>query len=513
MQRKSSATNLLAYKREILGANGTTLTPPANFTPLTKIVATLGPATQTYETISRIIEAGVNVIRMNFSHGTHEFHKEIYNTVRKVASDLGTEVAIICDLQGPKVRCNCFPDGGIELKRGEKVSVVHSAEDGKPGLITTKFQAMIEHCKVGEPVLFDDGLLRAVVVERKPNELVLLVEQGGTLKNRKGINLPSTDLGPLPALTEKDRDDAIFVLRELEADFFALSFVRKPEDVHDLRKVIEAEGKDTRIIAKIEKPQAIQCLDDIITIVDGVMVARGDLAVEVGPAKVPCLQKHIIRHCLEFGVPVITATQMLESMTHNVTPTRAEATDVANAIFDGTDCVMLSGETAAGEFPVETVNTMQQIILETEFNIRDGHATQFKSRLFNPLHQKDSSGKTAGFQVGLAAHLLAENTDAAAFGCVSDSGNSAIRLSTSRPSIPIYVFSTSLQTVRRMSLTRGTYGVILSSIPSAEDVFGQMEKRLKRLGVVKTGDNVVYTAGLPTLEHATTNTVHVKTVE
>ncbi|KAH7826185.1 pyruvate kinase (PK) [Monocercomonoides exilis] len=514
LKRASSALNLLQYKPEFASSTDSALkSPSASFTPLTKIVATLGPATSTYETISQVVTAGVNVIRMNFSHGTHEFHEQLYKIVRKVAEDLGKEVAIIADLQGPKVRTNTFPGGKITIKRGDKVSIVGSPEPGKPGVITTKFTPMITHCNVGEPVLIDDGLIRLIVQEKNPNELVCLVEQGGDVKDHKGINLPATDLGPLPALTEKDIEDAKFVLDTLEVDFFALSFVRKPQDVLDLRHLIEAKGKEMRIIVKIEKPEAIKNLDEILAVSDACMVARGDLAVEVGTAKVPCLQKHIIRHCLEMGLPVITATQMLESMTHNPTPTRAEATDVANAIYDGTDCVMLSGETAAGEFPVETVHTMQDIILETEFHLRDGKRSQFEAELFNPEKQKDSSGKTSGFSVGLAAHMLARSTDAVAFGCVSDTGNAAIRLSTSRPAIPIYVFSSSLSTIRRMCLTRGAYGLMMSSIPPAEEIFSEMEKKMKRMGFIKTGENVVYTAGLPTLAHATTNTVHVKTVE
>lgn len=365
---------------------------------------------------------------------------------------------------------------------------------------------------MGEPILLDDGLIRLVVVEKKTNEIVCKIEQGGDLKNHKGINVPKTDLGQLPALTEKDIADAKFCLANFDNDFFALSFVRRAQDVIDLRKIIIAAGKQTKICAKIEKPEAIRNLDEILAVVDSVMVARGDLAVEVGVAKVPILQKHIIKHAKERGLPVITATQMLESMTHNPTPTRAEASDVANAIFDGTDCVMLSGETAAGEFPNETVETMAQIILETEFQLRE-KKEQYYQHLFDASKQKDSSGRSEGFSVGLAAHLLADQTSAVAFGCISDTGNAAIRLATSRPTIPIYVFSSSVATIRRMCLTRGAYGILMTSIPPAEEVFQEMENKLKRIGAVKSEDVVVYTAGLPTLEHATTNTVHVKYVE
>ncbi|KAA6385414.1 MAG: Pyruvate kinase, partial [Streblomastix strix] len=381
LQKQSSAQNLLQYKREFVTIDKQLqLSPSAKFTPLTKIVATLGPSTNDYESISKIVQAGVNVVRMNFSHGDYKFHQSVYDLVRKIASDLNKEIAILADLQGPKVRCGNFPGGKIELKRGSTIPFIYSKDDGTPDLITTTFKPIIERCKVGEPILMDDGLLRLTVKEKQKDRLILSIEQGGFLGNHKGINLPFTDLGELPSLTEKDIADANFVLKNLDVDFFALSFVRRPQDVLDLRKIIDKAGKQTRICAKIEKPEAVRQLDAILQVVDSVMVARGDLAVEVGVAKVPCLQKHIIRHCLDHGIPVITATQMLESMTHNPTPTRAEATDVANAIFDGTDCVMLSGETAAGEFPTETVAMMQQIILETEFQLHLDRRTQYKNK-------------------------------------------------------------------------------------------------------------------------------------
>ena len=514
LNRTSSVLNLLQFKSDFVPADvGLKNTCHAATVPLTKIVATLGPATSTPETIRQILSEGVDVVRMNFSHGDYQFHTKIYQTVRKVAAELHKEVAVIADLQGPKVRTNTFPGGHITITKGQIISVIASDEPGKDGLITTKFTQMVTHCQVGEHILIDDGLMKLVVLERKPNELVCQVEQGGIVKDHKGMNLPETDLGPMPALTDKDKADAAFVLSHLDVDFFALSFVRRAQDVLDLRSIINQQKKPVRIIVKIEKPEAVHSLDDILAVSDACMVARGDLAVEVGPAKVPCIQKHIIRHCIEMGVPVITATQMLESMTHNPTPTRAEATDVANAIFDGTDCVMLSGETAAGEFPTETVRMMRQIIRETEFHLREGKKSQFHPHEFDPTRQRDSSGSTFGFAVGQAAHVLAQSTDAVCFGCVSDTGNAAIRLSTSRPAIPIYVFSSLLSTVRRVCLTRGAIGMLLPTVPPAEDIFAVLESRLKESGSVNIGETVVYTAGLPTLGRATTNTVHVKTVQ
>lgn len=382
---------------------------------------------------------------------------------------------------------------------------------GEPGIITTKFRPLVEKCKVGDPILLDDGLLRLEVIAKNEDHLVCKIIQGGVLKNHKGINLPETDLGVLPALTPKDKEDATFALGNLNPDFIALSFVRQAQDIIDLRDIIKASGKITKIVAKLEKPEAINNLAAILDVVDAVMVARGDLGVEVGNEKVPELQKHIIRCCVERGIPVITATQMLESMTHNPTCTRAEASDVANAVWDGTDAVMLSGETAIGEFPVETVQMMRQVILQAEHFLRSDPQMRrrFNDRDFDPNLQKDSSGTTLGFSIGRAARKLAEEVGAVAFGCSSDTGNAAIRLATSRPMLPIYVFTQSLQTVRRMCLVRGCMAYRWSEEPT--DPLASMDSVLLSNNCVTKGQAVVYTLGFPSL-HNTTNTTMVRFV-
>ncbi|KAH7826778.1 pyruvate kinase (PK) [Monocercomonoides exilis] len=350
---------------------------------LTKIFSTLGPSTSTYDEIKEILKAGADVIRMNFSHGTYESHSTLYKNVRNASRDVGKEVAVMIDLQGPKIRCNDFDEGFISLQNGEKVSIIASSENGKQGIITTKFQPMIVHCKVGEPILLDDGYIRLVVSEKKKGELICTIEQGGILKNRKGINLPGTDLADVPALTEKDEADVRYVLSNFDIDYFALSFVRSAEDVRRLKRLIAQCGGHAGVFAKVERPESVGELEAILseTGCEGILYARGDLGVEAGLARVPMLQKHVLSRCCNGGslgkgmprgrrVCVCVCTQMLESMIHNLEPTRAECSDVCNAVCDGTDGTMLSGETASGEHPLAAVKMMSSIILESETQLR-----------------------------------------------------------------------------------------------------------------------------------------------
>nr|ABI49152.1 pyruvate kinase [Paratrimastix pyriformis] len=486
---------------------------------LTKIVCTIGPASCSVEVLKKLIAAGMNVARLNFSHGNYDLMREWFRNVRTAAAELNKEIAVMADLQGPKIRCNGFPGGSIELKHNAEVIIAFSAEDGapatatSPAIITTKFQPLAERAKPGEHILFDDGYLEVVVERTAADGVHCRVVVPGVLKPRKGINLPQTDLGPLPALTAKDTEDARFVLRELDIDFLSLSFVRRPEDIQDLRRIIQEYGKDVKIISKIEKPQAIERLSDIVAASDGIMVARGDLGVEVGNHKVPGLQKRMIREAIARGIPVITATQMLESMINNPRPTRAEASDVANAVWDGTDAVMLSAETAAGNFPVEAVTMMRQILVDAEAQPPSAFSSQLAdiTRGLGQV-QLDSSGTEIGMSMGRTAVELAKLTHSAAIACVTDTGNAAVRVSTCRPAIPIFSFTTSLTTVRRLALVRGCFPILMSRIPEAEMAFIELERVLTERGCVHEGDRVVYTAGLPTLKRATTNTVHIRRV-
>ncbi|MGL4368616.1 MAG: pyruvate kinase, partial [Spirochaetota bacterium] len=469
----------------------------------TKIVCTLGPSTNTPDMIENLIRAGMNVVRINFSHGTQEEHGATIRMVRDTAKKCGCEVAILADLQGPKIRTNRFPGGFITLEKGEEVKIIHSDSDGKKGVITTNFAPLITDVNEGETILMDDGMIKLSVIRKEPDALICSVVYGGALKDRKGINLPHTKL-KVTAMTDKDRSDAQFVL-PLGVDFIALSFVRSAEDVEVLRDVIHSSGYYAQIVAKIEKPEAIIDLNSILLASDAVMVARGDLAVEAGNEKVPGLQKLIIKQALSHGLPVITATQMLESMIQNPTPTRAEASDVANAIFDGTDAVMLSGETAMGKYPVETVEMMKKIILDAES----------KEMFFNfdDWSILDKNRTKFGMAVAKAATFMAKDAGAKAFGAYSHTGKAAIRLTAQRPSIPVYVFSTMIECVRRMNLVHGAYGIHIGRTPSPEKVFHDMEKILLKSEYIDEGDTVVYTTGIPMSETETTNTVHIRVAQ
>lgn len=466
----------------------------------TKIVCTLGPATTNADMIDALIDAGMNVARVNFSHGRREDHGVAVRLLRERAQAKGVEIGILVDLQGPKIRANTFPGGCITLEPGTRVSIRAGTEPGADGLITTTFAPLVTDAQVGEPILFDDGLLDVVVEQKLEGELVCRVVHGGLLKDKKGINLPGTRL-KVPAMTEKDILDLEFALT-LDIDFVALSFVRCAEDIEELRRRIQSAGSTVSIVAKIEKPEALENLDGILAVTDLVMVARGDLGVELGNQRVPGVQKNVIKRCLEMGVPVITATQMLESMITNPRPTRAEASDVANAIFDGTDAVMLSGETAVGKYPIETVRMMREIVLDAE--------EQRSFYNFDDWNILDSSSSRMGMSIGKSARVLSREMRAVAMVCYSHTGNAAIRLTTQRPQVPVYMFSPNRWAVRRLCLVRGAWGILLERTPSADEVFVLMEKALLAAGLIHHGEPVVYTAGIPTLANATTNTVHVR---
>jgi pyruvate kinase len=443
----------------------------------------------------------MDVARFNFSHGTHEDHARGIEAVRAEAKKLGREVAIFADLQGPKIRTNGFPGGAIELTDGAEVRIACSEADGAPGLITTRFLPLVRDSTVGDRVLMNDGLLELRVTGKDAEGLVCTVVHGGELKDRRGINLPFVKLD-VRAMTDKDVADARFALAH-DVDFLALSFVRSGRDIFQLKELIDEQSRPVQVIAKIEKPEAVDDLDAILRAADAVMVARGDLGVEMGIELVPGVQKRIIREALRLGVPVITATQMLESMISSPRPTRAEASDVANAVFDGTDAVMLSGETSVGRFPVETVRTMAQIVEQAELQPVYAHTDDWQIL--------DSSSSGQGMSLGRSAHLLAEQMGAKALVCLSDTGNAAIRLTAQRPQIPVLVFSTHLDSVRRLSLVRGAFAIHLTETLPPGRVFQMMESLLVERGLLKEGDVAVYTAGISMARAITTNTIHVRT--
>jgi pyruvate kinase len=451
--------------------------------------------------VRELLLAGMDVARFNFSHGTQAEHAQGIRTVRDEAKKLGREVAIFADLQGPKIRTNEFPGGAIMLVDGKDVRVVHSDGPGAPGVITTKFLPLVRDSSVGDRILLNDGLIELKVTRKSPEGLVCTVIHGGEVKDRRGINLPFVKLD-VQAMTDKDVADARFALVN-DVDFIALSFVRSSRDVLQLKDLIDEQSRPVQVIAKIEKPEALDDLTRIIEVSDAVMVARGDLGVELGIEKVPGVQKRIIREALSKGVPVITATQMLESMITSPRPTRAEASDVANAVFDGTDALMLSGETSTGKYPIEAVRTMVQITVDAE--------QQVPFYNFDDWDILDSSSSKQGMSIGKSARILAEQMEAKALACLSDTGNAAIRLTAQRPRVPVFMVSLRRDSVRRMSLVRGAFAVLLEEPFPPGRVFPSMEALLVEKGLIQAGDVVVYTAGISKARGVTTNTIHIRT--
>jgi pyruvate kinase len=451
-----------------------------------KIIATLGPASDSVDKIAELIEAGLDAARINMSHGTHEGHSQLIKNVRDASKKVNKEVAIVLDLQGPKIRVDKLKRP-LELKNTQEwvigaSSIQSKYPEYKDCYIPSVYEKLVDDCHDGARILFDDGLMVAEAIERDRDVYKIKIIVGGELKSNKGINLPDCDVSA-PAFTEKDREDLLFGLGE-GVDFVALSFVRKKEDILEVKYLLHKLKKNIPIISKIEKPQAIDNLEGIVSVTDAVMVARGDMGVEVGNHLVPALQKKIIRYCNLKQVPVITATQMLETMTANPTPTRAEASDVANAIWDGTDAVMLSGETAAGKYPVETVQMMSSIVEEAEKTP--------KERPF--LRDMDLSNVNSSVMV--AASMIAEKVDAKKILSVTQSGHSCLKISHFRPDTSVLGITNRLETVRRLSLYWGVEPFYLSDYD--EDNFDfhlDVIKSVKKNLSLKNGDKLVITRG------------------
>ena len=442
-----------------------------------KIVCTIGPASNSEEMIRELMLAGMDVARLNFSHGEHSAHAEVIHRLRKVASELNRTICILQDLQGPKIRTGRLKDRApIMLETGKLVTITSDDELGTSDRISTTYQALAQDVKAGEHILLSDGRIELVVTEIVGGNVVCRVLNGGALGEHQGINLPGTTVS-IPSLTEKDEADLAFGL-EQKVDVVAISFVRTAEDVMRARRAIAQRGSRVPLVAKLEKPQAIDNLEAILQVADGVMVARGDLGVEVAPEKVPLIQKHIIRRALDYRRPVITATQMLESMIENPRPTRAEASDVANAVFDGTDAVMLSGETAVGKYPRETVAMMSRIVVEAEKD---------KSLRLVPEHELGERLTIPETICEAMAHA-AEDLDMKAIVVFTDSGATARMLSKYRPAVSIYAFTPNEAVCHRMNLLWG-----VTPVPCAKSLtvlrMGEVaEAELKRREVLAEGD-------------------------
>jgi pyruvate kinase len=460
----------------------------------TKIVATLGPASASADRLFELISTGVDAVRLNLSHGTHAEHAERAWLVREIAAKIGRPIALIADLQGPKLRVGDLPEP-IVLTRGEHVVIVaeHEAANGDLPVAPSVISQVLEP---GHDVLIDDGHVRLRVDEVSGGRARCAVLVGGPVSSHKGVNLPGIPL-PIPSITTKDAADLQFAL-ETGVDFVALSFVRSAEDVRELRGLIEEAGSHAHVIAKVEKAEAIDVLDDVLAETDAVMVARGDLGVEVGPALVPLIQKRIIAKALERGKPVITATQMLESMLHSPEPTRAEASDVANAILDGTSAVMLSGETAVGEYPVEAVAYMDRIARAIEPSMDYRHELP-------EAHENPSIGGA----MSNAACDLAEALRAAAILVPTFSGRTANAVARLRPRRPIIALTHIDWAMRQLALEWGVTPLLISESPNVEDLWRSSIDAALEAGLVQPGDRVVITAGTAVNIPGTTNVIKV----
>lgn len=469
----------------------------------TKIVATVGPASSSYENLLELVKAGVDVFRLNFSHGTHEDHQKVINHITYINGKYGLHISILADLQGPKLRVGQIQDDALELKEGDVITMVNEKCIGTMEKIYMSYPNFAEDVEVGERVLVDDGKLVFEVVETNKKNLVRLKTLfGGTLSSRKGVNLPNTKIS-LPCLTEKDLIDLKFILTQ-PVNWIALSFVRSSKDIKELRDLIDAANHPAKIIAKIEKPEAVNRIDKIIKWSNGIMVARGDLGIEMPMEQLPVIQKEIIQKCIQRARPVIVATQMMDSMITNPSPTRAEVTDVANAVLDGTDAVMLSGETSVGKHPVKVVEAMNKIIEETERHFsfqRERPSPSEKSRTFLSDVVCFNAAKTA------------EEISAKAIIGMTSSGYTAFKVSSYRPKSEIYIFSDQMHMLATLNLVWGVRCFYYDKFTSTDETIRDVNDILKNVGRVVKGDKLVNTGSMPIHKRYRTNMMKVTIVD
>ncbi len=463
-----------------------------------KIVATLGPATASYENIRAIIDAGVDVCRMNLSHGSYEVHEDVYRNVRQAAADAGKAVAVLVDLQGPKIRLGKFEGGPYDLAEGDTFTITIDDIVGNKDLSSTTYKGLPGDVKPGDPLLIDDGKVGLRVVSTDGTRVVTTVEVAGPISNNKGINLPGVAVN-VPAMSDKDEADLRWGLR-LGADFIALSFVRDAADIKRVHEIMDEEGVRLPVIAKVEKPQAVDNLEEIVDAFDGIMVARGDLGVELPLEAVPIVQKRAVELARRWAKPVIVATQVLESMISSPRPTRAEASDCANAVLDGTDAVMLSGETSVGEYPVVTVKTMARIIESTEEHGLDR------------IPELGTKPRTQGGAITLAAAEVAEFVGAKYLCVFTESGDSARRMARLRTEIPMIILTPHESIRRRMALSWGVESYLVDPVTHTDDMFGQVDDILLGNGLASEGDKVVVIAGTPPGIAGSTNDLRVHRV-
>ncbi len=466
--------------------------------PKTKIVCTIGPSSSSPATIAALIENGMSVARLNFSHGSHQDHERIMRIVREASARLGRPVAILMDLCGPKIRVGEIAADGLQLTAGQDLILTSDPGVGRGNRVSVSYPALPTQVKAGDRILLADGMMELVVERTTDKEIVCRVITGGTLTSHKGINLPTSSLD-IPALTEKDRRDLVFGL-DKEVDYVALSFVRSSQDIHAIKKIIHRRNKQTPVIAKFEKHEAIEHADAILAAADGIMVARGDLGVEIPLETVPNIQKMLVRKANALGKPVIIATQMLRSMVSSPRPTRAEATDVANAVLDGADAVMLSEETASGQYPVEAVQFMARIALSAEEVYPHAHY----------LRQPPQPGIAES--VAHAACTLAKDIEATAIAATTRSGATAAQIARYRPIQPVLALSPDQVAVRRLALYWGCSSHFMDNIEDTDEMVEKAAAAVLEKGHVRKGDKLVITAGRPIWAAGTTNMLWVKSL-
>jgi pyruvate kinase len=469
----------------------------------TKIVATLGPASSSKEVLLNMIKAGVDVCRLNFSHGSQEDHQKVIDVIREINEKYKTNVGILADLQGPKIRIGMVKEGGVNLASGHKIEITTKELLGDEKQIYITYQSFPSDVRSGEIILLDDGKIQMRVLSTNNKDTVQCeVVYGGILTSRKGVNLPNTKVS-IPSLTEDDLDNLEFALKN-DVEWIGLSFVRSAEDIIELKRIIARSGNAARVIAKIEKPEAIDNIDEIIEVTDGVMVARGDLGVEMPMEQVPLLQKMIARKCRAASKPVIVATQMLESMITSPRPTRAEVNDVANSVLDGADAVMLSGETSVGEYPLIVIETMQKIVRNVEENDYP-YSTAKVLNKNSPTYMGDAVCGSAVF--------LAESTGAVGIISMTSSGYTAFEISSYRPKAATFIFTSNIKLLNTLSLLWGVRGFYYDRFESTDKTFRDVNQILKSENLVETGNVVINTAAIPIEKKGKTNMIKVSIID
>jgi pyruvate kinase len=469
----------------------------------TKIVATIGPVSANKEVLKGMIQAGLNVVRLNFSHGAHDDHQSVVDFVREIDKELGTNTALLADLQGPKLRVGIMQDNGVMLEAGKKIIITTEEQIGTADHIYTNYKEFPSDVKPGERVLLDDGKIAIRILSTDGKKEVLCeIIQGGILSSKKGLNLPETKVS-LPSLSKKDLNDLEFAL-SMNIDWIGLSFVRTAEDVRVLKGIIAENGKHAKVVAKIEKPEALEVIDDIIRETDAVMVARGDLGVEIPIEQVPLAQKMIVKKCVEAAKPVIVATQMMESMITSMTPTRAEVTDVANAVLDGADAVMLSGETSVGAYPIAAIAMMSSIIKEAEkfpglYYLEEAPYEMDETRFIT-----DS--------ICFSACRVAKRTGATSIATMSFSGYTGYKISSWRPNAHVFVFTGNKRILTQLNLVWGVKAFFYDKMVSTDQTIADIRYILKKNGYVQEGDFLVNVASMPIAEQGTTNMLKISRI-